>query len=74
MWFGDISSIIMKFYEEENQSNIINAKLVFRSAIGPLIIALPRDFIEDYDNYTQNKTELDEAFVRQMKYKAGIIK
>ena len=32
------------------------------------------DFIEDYDNYTQNKTELDEAFVRQMKYKAGIIK
>jgi hypothetical protein len=48
-YFSDISSIIMKFYEEENQSNIINAKLVFRSAIGPLIIALPRDFIEDYE-------------------------
>ena len=32
------------------------------------------DFVEDYDNYTQNKAELDELFVRQMKYKAGIIK
>ena len=32
------------------------------------------DFVEDYDNYIQDKTELDEAFVRQMKYKAGIIK
>ena len=32
------------------------------------------DFVEDYDNYTQDKVELDEAFVRQMKYKAGIIK
>ena len=32
------------------------------------------DFVEDYDNYTQDKVELDEVFVRQMKYKAGIIK
>jgi hypothetical protein len=32
------------------------------------------DFVEDYDNYIQDKVELDEAFVRQMKYKAGIIK
>jgi hypothetical protein len=32
------------------------------------------DFVEDYDNYTQDKVELDEAFVRQMKYKAGILK
>ena len=32
------------------------------------------DFVEDYDNYIQDKVELDEAFIRQMKYKAGIIK
>ena len=32
------------------------------------------DFVEDYDNYTQNKAELDELFVRQMKFRAGIIK
>ncbi len=46
-YFSYILSIIIKFYEEENQSNIINAKLVFKNAIGPLRIALPRDFIED---------------------------
>lgn len=32
------------------------------------------DFIEDYNNYIQDKMELDENFIRQMKYKAGIIK
>jgi len=32
------------------------------------------DFIEDYNNYVQDKIELDEIFTRQMKYKAGIIK
>jgi hypothetical protein len=31
------------------------------------------DFIEDYDNYVMD-TDLEEAFARQMKYKAGIIK
>ena len=46
-YFSYILSIIIKFYEEENQSNIINAKLVFKNAIGPLRIVLPRDFIED---------------------------
>lgn len=46
-YFNYILSIIIKFHEEENQSNIINAKLVFKNAIGPLRIVLPRDFIED---------------------------
>jgi len=32
------------------------------------------DFIEDYNNYIQDKMDLDEIFVRQMKYRAGIIK
>lgn len=45
-YFSYILSIIIKFYEEENQSNIINAKLVFKNAIGPLRIALPQDFID----------------------------
>ena len=32
------------------------------------------DWKEDYDNYIMDKTDLDEIFVRQMKYRAGIIK
>ena len=32
------------------------------------------DWEEDYKNYIMDRTDLDEAFVRQMKYKAGIIK
>jgi hypothetical protein len=32
------------------------------------------DFIEDYNNYIQDKMDIDESFIRQMKYKAGIIK
>jgi len=32
------------------------------------------DFIEDYHNYLSDKMEMEESFVRQMKYKAGIIK
>jgi len=32
------------------------------------------DFIEDFNNYISDKMEIDESFVRQMKYKAGIIK
>jgi len=32
------------------------------------------DWKEDYENYIMDKTDLDEIFVRQMKYRAGIIK
>ena len=32
------------------------------------------DWEEDYKNYIMDRTDLDEAFVHQMKYKAGIIK
>jgi len=32
------------------------------------------DFIEDYENYTQDKMEMEESFVHRMKYRAGIIK
>jgi hypothetical protein len=32
------------------------------------------DMVEDYKNYISDKMDIDEAFVRQMKYKAGIIK
>ncbi len=32
------------------------------------------DMVEDYKNYIADKMDIDEAFVRQMKYKAGIIK
>ena len=32
------------------------------------------DFIEDFNNYISDKMEIDESFIRQMKYKAGIIK
>jgi len=32
------------------------------------------DFVEDYNNYIQDKMDIDESFIRQMKYKAGIIK
>ena len=32
------------------------------------------DWKEDYDNYIMDKTDLDEIFIRQMKYRAGIIK
>jgi hypothetical protein len=32
------------------------------------------DFIEDYNNYIQDKMEMEESFTRQMKYRAGIIK
>jgi hypothetical protein len=32
------------------------------------------DMTEDYKNYIADKMDIDEAFVRQMKYKAGIIK
>jgi hypothetical protein len=32
------------------------------------------DFEEDYNNYIQDKMDIDESFIRQMKYKAGIIK
>jgi hypothetical protein len=35
------------FEEEQNQLNKINKKIVIRNAIGPLRIALPKDFIED---------------------------
>jgi hypothetical protein len=30
--------------------------------------------VEDYKNYIADKMDIDEAFVRQMQYKAGIIK
>jgi hypothetical protein len=29
---------------------------------------------EDYKNYIADKMDLDEVFIRQMKYRAGIIK
>jgi hypothetical protein len=29
---------------------------------------------EDYKNYIADKMDIDESFIRQMKYKAGIIK
>ena len=32
------------------------------------------DMVEDYKNYISDKMDIDEAFVRQMKYRAGIIK
>lgn len=32
------------------------------------------DMVEDYKNYIADKMDIDEAFVRQMQYKAGIIK
>ena len=32
------------------------------------------DFVEDYHNYLSDKMEMEESFVRQMQYKAGIIK
>jgi hypothetical protein len=32
------------------------------------------DFEEDYKNYISDKMDLDESFITQMKYKAGIIK
>jgi hypothetical protein len=32
------------------------------------------DMTEDYKNYIADKMDINEAFVRQMKYKAGIIK
>jgi hypothetical protein len=32
------------------------------------------DWKEDYNNYIQDKMDIDESFIRQMKYKAGIIK
>lgn len=32
------------------------------------------DMVEDYKNYIADKIDIDEAFVRQMQYKAGIIK
>ena len=32
------------------------------------------DFIEDYQNYISDKMEMEESFIRQMKYRAGIIK
>ena len=32
------------------------------------------DMVEDYKNYISDKMDIDEAFVRHMKYKAGIIK
>ncbi len=38
---------INNFEEEQNQLNKINKKIVIRNAIGPLRIALPKDFIED---------------------------
>lgn len=32
------------------------------------------DMVEDYKNYIADKMDIDEVFVRQMKYRAGIIK
>ena len=32
------------------------------------------DMVEDYKNYIDDKIDIDESFVRQMQYKAGIIK
>jgi hypothetical protein len=32
------------------------------------------DMVEDYKNYISDKMDIDETFVRQMKYRAGIIK
>jgi hypothetical protein len=32
------------------------------------------DWEEDYKNYIMDRTDIDESFVHQMKYKAGIIK
>ena len=32
------------------------------------------DMVEDYKNYIADKMDIDESFVRQMQYKAGIIK
>jgi hypothetical protein len=32
------------------------------------------DFIEDYNNYIQDKMEMEESFTHQMKFRAGIIK
>jgi hypothetical protein len=32
------------------------------------------DFQEDFQNYLTDKMDMNETYVRQMKYKAGIIK
>jgi hypothetical protein len=33
-----------------------------------------KEMKEDYDNYIMDKRDLEEMFIRQMKYRAGIIK
>ena len=32
------------------------------------------DFQEDFENYLMDKMDMNETYIRQMKYKAGIIK
>ena len=51
---------IDKYEKEKNQLNEINKKIIFKNAVGPLQLALPKDFISDCESkfYNQNSNSI----------------